>query len=49
MERAVRDHIEVAVRGFQEILGGKLTGVYLHGSLAAGAFNRAKSDILLVI
>ena len=45
----VREHIEAAVRGFQEILDGKLTGVYLHGSLAAGAFSRAKSDIDLLV
>ena len=49
MVRDVREHIEAAVRGFQEILVGKLTGVYLHGSLAAGAFNRVKSDIDLLV
>ena len=37
------------MRGFRETLGGKLTGVYLHGSLAAGAFNRARSDIDLLV
>ena len=49
MDRDVREHIEAAVRGFQEVLGDKLTGVYLHGSLAAGAFSRAKSDIDLLV
>ena len=49
MDRDVREHIEAAVRGFQEILGGRLTGVYLHGSLAAQAFNRTKSDIDLLV
>ena len=37
------------MRGFQEILGLGLTGVYLHGSLAAGAFDRARSDIDLLV
>ena len=49
MDRDVWDHIEAAVRGFQDILVGKLSGVYLHGSLAAGAFSRAKSDIGLLV
>ena len=49
MERDVRDHIEAAVCGFRQILDGKLTGVYLHGSLAAGAFSRSKSDIDLLV
>ncbi len=49
MERDVREHIEAAVRGFREILGPKLTGVYLHGSLAAGVFDRARSDIDLLV
>ena len=35
--------------GFREILGRNLTGVYLHGSLAAGAFDRARSDIDLLV
>ena len=37
------------MRGFREILDSKLTGVYLHGSLAAGAFSRSKSDIDLLV
>ena len=49
MDRDVREHIEAAARGFQEILGLGLTGVYLHGSLAAGAFDRARSDIDLLV
>lgn len=49
VDRDVREHIEAAVRGFREILGGALTGVYLHGSLAAGAFDRTRSDIDLLV
>ena len=30
---------------FQTVLKGKLTGIYVHGSIAFGCFNRDKSDI----
>lgn len=33
----------------QEILGEKLTGIYLHGSMAMGCFNPKKSDIDIII
>lgn len=33
----------------EDILGETLTGVYLHGSLAMGCFNPAKSDIDLIL
>jgi len=33
----------------REILGGNLTGVYLHGSAAMGCFNEQKSDIDLLV
>lgn len=33
----------------REILGGNLTGVYLHGSAAMGCFNEKKSDIDLLV
>ena len=33
----------------REIIGEKLTGIYLHGSLAMGCFNPKKSDIDLII
>ena len=32
----------------REILGGRLVGVYLHGSAAMGCFNEQKSDIDLL-
>lgn len=37
------------VSGAKECLGGRLTGVYLHGSLAMGCFNPQKSDIDLIL
>lgn len=37
------------VAAVKEIIGEKLTGVYLHGSLAMGCFNPLKSDIDLII
>ena len=49
LERDVREHIDAAVRGFRGILGPNLTGVYVHGSLAAGAFDRGRSDIDLLV
>lgn len=33
----------------REIIGDKLTGIYLHGSMAMGCFNPEKSDIDLLI
>lgn len=33
----------------EEIFGDRLTGVYLHGSLAMGCFNPLKSDIDLIV
>ena len=33
----------------EEIIREKLTGIYLHGSLAMGCFNPDKSDIDLII
>jgi streptomycin 3"-adenylyltransferase len=37
------------VRSFHETLGEKLTGVYLHGSLAMGCFNPISSDIDILV
>ena len=37
------------VAAAREIIREKLTGIYLHGSLAMGCFNPAKSDIDLII
>ena len=33
----------------RQIIGGKLTGIYLHGSLAMGCFHPDKSDIDLIV
>ena len=33
----------------KEITGEKLTGIYLHGSLAMGCFHPEKSDIDLIV
>ncbi len=33
----------------KEIIGNKLTGIYLHGSMAMDCFNPEKSDIDLLI
>lgn len=33
----------------QQIMEGKLTGIYLHGSMAMGCFNPKKSDIDLIV
>lgn len=33
----------------KEIIGNKLTGIYLHGSMAMNCFNPEKSDIDLLI
>ncbi len=43
-EDLIHDFAEKA----QIILEGKLTGVYLHGSMAMGCFNPDKSDIDLI-
>lgn len=37
------------VCAFRELLGERLTGVYLHGSLAMGCFNPVSSDVDLLV
>jgi Domain of unknown function (DUF4111)/Nucleotidyltransferase domain len=37
------------VEGFRDILGDNLRGIYLHGSLALGCFNPARSDIDVLV
>ena len=41
--------IDAFVSTAKEIIGEQLTGIYLHGSLAMGCFNPAKSDIDIII
>ena len=45
----VKHLLKEFVRSFQEYLGERLTGVYLHGSLAMGCFNPVSSDIDLLV
>jgi predicted nucleotidyltransferase len=46
---AVRDQIGALVAGVRSVLGGKLAGIYIHGSLAMGCFNPASSDIDVIV
>jgi predicted nucleotidyltransferase len=41
--------LSTIVRSFKKILRGNLVGIYLHGSLAMGCFNRGTSDIDLLV
>src|SRR5437763_7926548 len=44
----VRRQVEQFVRAVHEILGKEREGAYLHGSLAMGCFNPARSDLDLL-
>jgi predicted nucleotidyltransferase len=46
---AIDCQIEAFVLRYREILNDDLRGVYLHGSLALGCFNPARSDIDLLV
>lgn len=46
---AVRAQVTGLLEALRETLGGDLVGVYLHGSLAMGCFNRERSDIDLLV
>lgn len=46
---SVRSQLDRFVAAFQDTLGGGLTGIYLHGSLALGCFNPALSDLDLLV
>ncbi len=41
----VFDILKIIENRYTDILGGKLVGIYVHGSIAFGCFNFAKSDI----
>lgn len=43
------DVVDRLVKKTCEVFGGKLTGVYLHGSMAMGCFNPHKSDIDIIV
>ncbi|HPH98469.1 MAG TPA: DUF4111 domain-containing protein [Anaerolineaceae bacterium] len=42
---AVQAQISTLIQTWRETLGSKLIGIYLHGSLAMGCFNPARSDL----
>lgn len=44
----LREQVQALRAGFADILGDALVGVYLHGSLALGCFNPARSDADLI-
>ena len=46
---AVRAQINSLLNAFKQYLGDNLVGVYLHGSLAMGSFNPARSDLDLLV
>jgi len=46
---SARVQIEQLVGSLREILAHRLVGVYLHGSLAMGCFNPARSDVDLLV
>jgi predicted nucleotidyltransferase len=47
--QTVRDQINGFTENIARVLGDNLTGIYLHGSLAMGCFNPARSDIDLLV
>lgn len=46
---AYQDVLDRFVRQSRDILGGNLTGIYLHGSAAMGCFHARRSDIDLLV
>ena len=47
--RSVDEQVGRLVVGFRGVLGDNLHGIYLHGSLALGCFNPARSDIDVLV
>lgn len=45
----VHEILSIISREYKDILKDNLCGIYLHGSLAFGCFNRAKSDIDFIV
>ncbi|MEO8610977.1 MAG: aminoglycoside adenylyltransferase domain-containing protein [Chloroflexota bacterium] len=45
----IRRQVENFREGIVHILGDNLTGIYLHGSLAMGCFNPARSDLDMLV
>jgi predicted nucleotidyltransferase len=46
---SLREQLDAVVVAFLDVLESRLTGVYLHGSLAMGCFNADLSDIDLLV
>ena len=49
MADIIEQLLNEVVNNFVELLDNSLVGIYLHGSLAMGSFNRTRSDIDLLI
>lgn len=49
IEKAERELLNDLVTLCRTVIGVSLTGVYLHGSMAMGCFNRARSDIDIIV
>jgi streptomycin 3"-adenylyltransferase len=47
-DRDVRQYLVRIAAALGDVLGDKLAGLYLHGSLATGSFHRERSDIDLI-
>lgn len=47
-DRDVRQYLVRIAAAMGDVLGDKLAGLYVHGSLATGAFHRERSDIDLI-
>jgi streptomycin 3"-adenylyltransferase len=47
-DRDVKQYLIRIAAGLGEVLGENLTGLYVHGSLATGAYHRERSDIDLI-
>jgi streptomycin 3"-adenylyltransferase len=47
-DRDVRQYLVRIAAAMGEVLGDKLAGLYVHGSLATGAYHRERSDIDLI-
>jgi streptomycin 3"-adenylyltransferase len=47
--RSVSEQVDRLVEGLRDVLGARLRGVYVHGSLALGCFNSARSDVDLLV
>ena len=47
-DRDVRQYLVRIAAAMGEVLGDKLAGLYVHGSLATGSFHRERSDIDLI-